>query len=71
MIYQFMIGCRHIPHHVTVKIPWYNLRRATYALMRQYGDKLHTVEMSLELWMEVTTQCHVWDEKEAYKKLEM
>merc|ERR1711871_949702 len=61
----------HIPHHVTVKIPWYNLRRATYALMRKYGDKLHTVEMSLSLWKEVTTHCHVWDEKDAYKKFEM
>ena len=59
----------HIPHHVTVKIPWYNLRRATYALMRKYGDALHSYEMGVELWTSTTLHCHVHDEQEAYKPI--
>jgi acyl-lipid omega-6 desaturase (Delta-12 desaturase) len=28
----------HVPHHVNSKIPWYNLRMATDALRKYYGE---------------------------------
>jgi len=56
----------HIPHHVSSKIPWYNLRRCTYALLKVYGDHLHTAELSWELWRETTTKTHLYDEKNGY-----
>eukprot|EP01134_Creolimax_fragrantissima_P008212 CFRG8212T1 len=56
----------HIPHHVSTRIPWYNLRRATYALLKVYGDRLHTYEMSPTYWADVTSECHVHDDKSKY-----
>ncbi|KNC82503.1 hypothetical protein SARC_05203 [Sphaeroforma arctica JP610] len=56
----------HVPHHVSTRIPWYNLRRATFALIKAYGDKIHTYEMSPTYWMEVTSECHVHDDVSKY-----
>jgi len=53
----------HLPHHVSPLIPWYNLRRCTYALFKAYGDKMQSDEFSWQLWRETTTQCHLYDKK--------
>eukprot|EP01104_Vermistella_antarctica_P006030 TRINITY_DN16769_c0_g1_i1.p1 TRINITY_DN16769_c0_g1~~TRINITY_DN16769_c0_g1_i1.p1 ORF type:complete len:416 (+),score=53.99 TRINITY_DN16769_c0_g1_i1:93-1250(+) len=60
----------HIPHHVSTKIPWYNLRRATYALLREYGNDIHTYEMNWEFWNQVTQKCHVYDEEKIYLSID-
>jgi len=52
----------HIPHHVSSRIPWYNLRKCTYALLKAYGDKLNTVTLDWELWKETTTSTHMYHE---------
>ena len=44
----------------------YNLRRATFALMKVYGKNIRSYEMSYSYWREVTTNCHVHDEKKNY-----
>jgi len=56
----------HLPHHVSPLIPWYNLRKCTYALFKQYGDKLQHDEFGWRLWRETTTQCHMHDDKAGY-----
>jgi len=56
----------HLPHHVSPSIPWYNLRKCTYALFIAYGDKLQRDELSWTLWQETTTSCHVYDKEYGY-----
>jgi len=56
----------HLPHHVSPLIPWYNLRKCTYALFVAYGDQLQRDELSWKLWSETTTQCHVYDKNLGY-----
>jgi len=51
----------HLPHHVSPSIPWYNLRRCSYALFRAYGDKMQSDEFGWKLWKETTTECHLYD----------
>jgi len=52
----------HLPHHASALVPWYNLRPATYNLLKKYGDILQTEVFSWKLWRETTTQCHVFAE---------
>jgi len=59
----------HLPHHVSSKIPWYRLRKCTYALLKAYGDKLHTAEMNWKLWKETTTTTHVYDKVQGYSPM--
>uniref|UniRef100_A0A6B2L979 Fatty acid desaturase domain-containing protein n=1 Tax=Arcella intermedia TaxID=1963864 RepID=A0A6B2L979_9EUKA len=56
----------HLPHHVSPRIPWYNLRRCTYSLFIAYGDKLQRDEFGWRLWQETTTGCHVYDKELGY-----
>jgi omega-6 fatty acid desaturase (delta-12 desaturase) len=51
----------HLPHHVSPLIPWYNLRKCTYALFKHYGNKLQHDEFNWTLWKETTTECHMYD----------
>jgi len=59
----------HLPHHVSPLIPWYNLRKCTYALLVAYGDKLQRDQFSWRLWTETTTGCHVYDKEHGYVPL--
>jgi len=52
----------HLPHHASSLIPWYNLRPATYKLLKKYGDILQTEVFSWKLWTETTTECHMFSE---------
>jgi len=56
----------HLPHHVSPLIPWYNLRRCTYALMMEYGKKVTVDEFGWKLWQETTTGCHLYDKENGY-----
>jgi len=59
----------HVPHHISALIPWYNLRKCTYALMKEYGNLIHSEEFGWKLWRETTTGCHVYDPKKGYAPL--
>jgi len=52
----------HLPHHASALIPWYNLRPASYKLLKKYGDILQTEVFSWKLWCETTTECHMYSE---------
>jgi len=56
----------HLPHHVSPSIPWYNLRKCTYALLVAYGDRLQRDQFGWKLWRETTTSCHVFDKERGY-----
>jgi len=56
----------HLPHHISPLIPWYNLRRCTYAIMKKYGDLIMVDEFGWKLWQETTTGCHVYDKEKGY-----
>jgi len=56
----------HLPHHVSSRIPWYRLRECTYALLKAYGDKMHTAQFGWKLWRETTTTTHLYDEQLGY-----
>jgi len=59
----------HLPHHVSSSIPWYNLRKCTYALFVAYGDKLQRDQFGWKLWQETTTSCHVYDKENGYASM--
>jgi len=52
----------HLPHHASALIPWYNLRPATYKLLKKYGDILQTEVFGWKLWSETTTECHMFSD---------
>lgn len=60
----------HLPHHVSARIPWYNLRKCTYALLQAYGDRVHTAQFGWDLWKETTTQTHMHCEENGYAPME-
>eukprot|EP00128_Syssomonas_multiformis_P017135 Colp12_sorted_trinity150504_noHs@28627 len=59
----------HVPHHVSVKIPWYNLRRATYFLMSRYPLKTYT--MSWKHYWDTVNNCHIHSDEQTYKRLNL
>jgi len=52
----------HLPHHASSLVPWYNLRPATYNLLKAFGDRLQTDVFSWRLWRDTTTQCHMYSD---------
>lgn len=42
VVYRVEVLCHdinvHVPHHVSPKIPWYNLRKATDSLRDNWGE---------------------------------
>lgn len=58
----------HIPHHVSVAIPSYNLRLAHATLKQNWGDRLHEERFSLALMNRIVGQngCHLYHPDEAY-----
>jgi len=56
----------HLPHHVSSTVPWYNLRKCTFALAATYGKQLKFDEFGWKLWRETTTGCHVYDKEKGY-----
>eukprot|EP00270_Netrium_digitus_P003989 TRINITY_DN1484_c0_g1_i3.p1 TRINITY_DN1484_c0_g1~~TRINITY_DN1484_c0_g1_i3.p1 ORF type:complete len:484 (+),score=93.09 TRINITY_DN1484_c0_g1_i3:60-1454(+) len=56
----------HIPHHVSQKIPSYNLRTANDALRKQWGKYLNETRWSWRLMKTIFTECHLYDEEKNY-----
>jgi omega-6 fatty acid desaturase (delta-12 desaturase) len=60
----------HLPHHVSARIPWYNLRKCTYSLLQTFGSDLHTGEFNWEMWRKTTTSTHLYDEVHGFAPME-
>ncbi|KAG2492805.1 hypothetical protein HYH03_008965 [Edaphochlamys debaryana] len=57
----------HVPHHVSSKIPWYNLRKATDSLRSNWGDYMTEAKFNWRMVKNICTECHVYDPKTNYK----
>ena len=57
----------HVPHHISVAIPSYNLRLAHQSLSDQWGEHLVTTRFSWPLMRQVVEQCHLYEAERAYQ----
>ncbi|KAH9299246.1 hypothetical protein KI387_030928 [Taxus chinensis] len=56
----------HIPHHISQKIPSYNLRLAHDSLRKNWGKYLNEAKWSWRLMKTIMTKCHIYDTKKNY-----
>ncbi|AFY67009.1 fatty acid desaturase [Geitlerinema sp. PCC 7407] len=56
----------HIPHHVSVAIPSYNLRMAHHKLKETWGAHMIERKFSWPLMREIVDQCHIYDPETIY-----
>ena len=56
----------HIPHHISIGIPSYNLRQAHQFLKDKWGDKLYETHFSWSLMKKITDQCHLYNQTKFY-----
>jgi len=57
----------HIPHHVSVAIPSYNLRAAHNHLKSIWGDDMVIRNFDLKLVKQITQECHLYHEDRFYQ----
>jgi len=57
----------HIPHHLTVAIPSYNLRKAHASLRENWGHHLKETSFSWPMMKRIVDRCHIYDAQTAYK----
>ncbi len=60
----------HVPHHVSSKIPWYNLRKATASLRENWGEYMTECTFNWRVVKNVITHCHVYDKDVNYRCVE-
>lgn len=56
----------HVPHHLAVGIPSYNLRLAHRSLKENWGEYLKERTFSWAMMKEIVDQCHLYDPELAY-----
>ncbi|OAY66541.1 Omega-6 fatty acid desaturase, chloroplastic [Ananas comosus] len=56
----------HIPHHISPRIPSYNLRAAHEALLQNWGKYLNEANWNWRLMKTIMTTCHVYDKEKYY-----
>lgn len=56
----------HIPHHLSVAIPSYNLKEAHRIIKENWGEHIHEYRFSWSLMKEITDQCHLYDAEDCY-----
>lgn len=56
----------HIPHHISVAIPAYNLRLAHESLMENWGEYLQIRDFSWQMMKDIVDECHLYDSDQAY-----
>ncbi|MED6131785.1 Omega-6 fatty acid desaturase, chloroplastic [Stylosanthes scabra] len=56
----------HIPHHVSPRIPSYNLRAAHKSLEENWGKYLNEASWNWRLMKTIMTMCHVYDKQQNY-----
>lgn len=57
----------HVPHHLSVAIPSYNLRLAHASIEKNWGDHLQTREFSWKMMKEIVDHCHLYHPELAYQ----
>jgi omega-6 fatty acid desaturase (delta-12 desaturase) len=57
----------HVPHHVSVAVPAYNLRLVHQSLRENWGDYLQEQTFSWSLMRDIIAQCHLYHPQEAYQ----
>jgi omega-6 fatty acid desaturase (delta-12 desaturase) len=57
----------HVPHHLSVAIPSYNLRLAHASLRQNWGSYLQESQFSWELMKEIVDRCHIYHPQKAYQ----
>ena len=56
----------HVPHHVSVGIPSYNLRPAYAAMQEQWGPLMKDTRFSWDLMKTIAGRCHIYHPERAY-----
>jgi len=56
----------HVPHHVSTRIPSYNLRPAFESLRKNWGQYINEATFSLYLLKEVLSKCNLYHEEYNY-----
>ncbi|KAF9615517.1 hypothetical protein IFM89_024100 [Coptis chinensis] len=56
----------HIPHHISPRIPSYNLRAAHQSLQENWGKYLNEASWNWRLMKTIVTNCHVYNEDQNY-----
>ncbi|XP_024390435.1 omega-6 fatty acid desaturase, chloroplastic [Physcomitrium patens] len=56
----------HIPHHISQKIPSYNLRLAHESLVENWGKHLNIAKFNWRLMKVIMTECHYYDPEKNY-----
>lgn len=60
----------HVPHHISAKIPWYNLRDATQSLRANWGRYMTECTFNWKIMGAMFTQLHFYDEENNYAPLD-
>ncbi|KAI3814672.1 hypothetical protein L1987_14316 [Smallanthus sonchifolius] len=60
----------HIPHHVSSRIPSYNLRDAHKSLQENWGKYLNEASWNWRLMKTILTICHLYNEERNYISFE-
>lgn len=60
----------HIPHHLSVAIPSYNLRMAHDSLQQTWGDELNKCQFSWQLMQSIVDQCHLYEPERCYQSFQ-
>lgn len=60
----------HIPHHISPKIPSYNLQAAHQSLDENWGKYLNKAKWNWRLMKTIMTTCHVYDKDKNYVSFE-
>ncbi|XXG58867.1 hypothetical protein AAC387_Pa04g1062 [Persea americana] len=56
----------HIPHHISPRIPSYNLRAAHQSLQENWGKYLNEAAWNWRLMKTIMTTCHVYNKEKNY-----
>jgi len=56
----------HVPHHVSSKIPWYNLRKATESLRENWGAYMTECTYNWKVMKTIFTELHVYNPEQNY-----
>ncbi len=57
----------HVPHHISVSIPSYQLRMAHQSLLENWGQYIRQQKFSWEMMKEIVDHCHLYDPEVAYQ----
>lgn len=60
----------HVPHHISVAIPSYNLQQAHKSLMDNWGEHIYVRRFNWALITQIVGQCHLYDEQTAYRSFQ-